>query len=242
MNLDWYDYGARFYDPALGRWHVPDPMVEKHYDWTSYAYTYNNPVLFIDEMGLDTNIFVFDQAQRPLDDGTDANTYTAQIYVVGDDGTVLGVYDGSSYPNSVSAEGDNSTVHNTVSEGEHSYNNETGHEGGTEQGLNIDDSGDGSRTTSGKSSGNAPVIMTYVNVHEGYSNNGNYNSRGSEGCITIKPSDTQSFFSNFDWSSSGGVTGKTKGTVTVYRGSSGNGKKNYLNLMKSMQNNWNLNQ
>ena len=55
VKLDWYDYGFRFYDPAIARWHVIDPMVENnHYGWTPYAYTYNNPILFIDVMGLDT--------------------------------------------------------------------------------------------------------------------------------------------------------------------------------------------
>jgi RHS repeat-associated protein len=53
-KLDWYDYGARFYDPQLGRWNVIDPMIEKHFDYSGYAYSYNNPVRFMDLMGLDT--------------------------------------------------------------------------------------------------------------------------------------------------------------------------------------------
>jgi RHS repeat-associated protein len=54
MGLGWYDYGARFYDPVLGRFHVPDPLIELHYNYTPFAYCYNNPVRLIDQLGLDS--------------------------------------------------------------------------------------------------------------------------------------------------------------------------------------------
>lgn len=46
-----YDYGARFYDPAVGRWFTPDAMAEKYYDQSIYTYTLNNPILFVDPDG-----------------------------------------------------------------------------------------------------------------------------------------------------------------------------------------------
>ena len=47
-GLNWYDYGARHYDAVLGRWHVVDPLGEKYYSTSPYAYCLNNSVNLID--------------------------------------------------------------------------------------------------------------------------------------------------------------------------------------------------
>ena len=53
LGLDLEDYGARWYNPAIGRWTSVDPAGEEggQESWTGYHYTFGNPVSRTDPDG-----------------------------------------------------------------------------------------------------------------------------------------------------------------------------------------------
>ncbi|MEM0544055.1 RHS repeat-associated core domain-containing protein [Flavobacterium sp. j3] len=52
LGLNMYDYGARNYDPAIGRWMNIDPLADER-DWmTPYNFVQNSPILRFDPKGL----------------------------------------------------------------------------------------------------------------------------------------------------------------------------------------------
>jgi len=70
LGLQWYDYGAWNYDPALGRFMNLDSLTEKYNTQSPYVYADNNPVLLMDILGMGT------EEQDWIDNGD--GTYTAE--------------------------------------------------------------------------------------------------------------------------------------------------------------------
>ncbi len=78
-GLEWYDYGARMYDPQIGRWHRVDNKVELYFATSPYVYTLNQPTNAIDPDG---NLVIFINGNH-FGDGGSANywrtTYKVKI-------------------------------------------------------------------------------------------------------------------------------------------------------------------
>jgi RHS repeat-associated protein len=58
-GLGWYAYGARWYDPAVGRWWSVDPKADMYFGFSTYHAVLNNPIRLIDVNGMSAVDYIF---------------------------------------------------------------------------------------------------------------------------------------------------------------------------------------
>ena len=106
MNgLNRYDYGARFYDPALGRWHSVDPLASEYESWSPYNYTLGNPNNYIDPdgcwvkgAGLWNNLTKSDERIHAERQAAEANQQDENnTYQVGKENGEIGIFSANNY-------------------------------------------------------------------------------------------------------------------------------------------------
>jgi len=94
-GLEEYDFGARFYDPQIARWHAIDPRASLYFRTTPYCYALNDPIDFLDSDGelirdKNGNVVFIPVKQQLLPHTADKQGAEAMMgYVIANDGFTL---------------------------------------------------------------------------------------------------------------------------------------------------------
>lgn len=82
LGLNEYDFGARFYDPAIARWGNIDPMADAAPNWTPFRYGFNNPITVTDPTGMfESNDFTTNELAQT---GAFSSTITPEVQKAAD--------------------------------------------------------------------------------------------------------------------------------------------------------------
>ena len=127
-GLDEYDSKARWYYPAICRTTTMDPLAEKYYSTSPYAWCGNNPVRFVDPSGMEIHIIGENDSITVYNTNTayeGADKFTANIY--DELNTLNAMLSNTDFMSSLIG---NSNIYkvsptNSTTEGTHSFVNET---------------------------------------------------------------------------------------------------------------------
>src|SRR5690606_11810684 len=59
-----YYHGARYYDPKTSIWLSVDPLASEMPSWSPYNFTFNNPLRYVDPLGLSPDDIIFNSIDK----------------------------------------------------------------------------------------------------------------------------------------------------------------------------------